>query len=359
MKKLFEEITLGKIPVRNRLVRSATHEYGGTEDGLYTPHIFHLYQGLAKGGVGLIISGMVGIDANARLVPTMIKAYDDSFVPGLKELADAVHTHGCKLVMQISHCGAKVKQTDSGEDPVGMSSLPDRPEKTIRELTTGQLAQVVASFAATAARCKSAGADGVQIHGAHGYLISQSLSPIFNRRTDAYGGPIENRARLLFEVYRAIRAAVGEDYPVWIKINSSDVSEGGLTFDECAWVCSQLDDMGINAIELSGGIGISRESAAARLVKEEKDEGYFFDEALELAGKIKADVISVGGYRTPALLEQRLNAGNIKALSLGRPLIAEPGLPNRWREGDTRKAICISCNKCYAPEPLSCKVFPA
>jgi 2,4-dienoyl-CoA reductase-like NADH-dependent reductase (Old Yellow Enzyme family) len=356
LKTLFDEITLGNIKVRNRLVRSATFEFGADGEGRYAQSMYDLYKCLAEGGVGLIISGMVGVDENSRVAPYMVKTYDDTFIQRLGELAKLVHDHGSKLVMQIAHCGAKVPKTDSGEPPMGISNLSGQ---NTREMSLKDIRRLIGSFTEAAVRCKEAGADGVQLHASHGYLLSQALSPVFNRRADEYGGPIENRARLLFDIYKSIRKTVGGSYPVWVKINSSDAADDGLTFEESQWVCEQLSEMGVDAIEVSGGIAVSKESSPAKSVQNEQQEGYFFKEALAIANKIEADVISVGGYRTPEILEQKLNAGNIKGISLCRPFIAEPALANKWRSGQTDKAICISCNKCFAPGPVSCKVFPA
>jgi 2,4-dienoyl-CoA reductase-like NADH-dependent reductase (Old Yellow Enzyme family) len=354
MKTLFDEINLGGIRVRNRLVRSATFESGADAEGRYDRKMFDLYRELAEGGVGLIISGMVGVDGNSRISPCMVKTYDDTFVERLHKLTELVHDCGSRLVVQIAHCGVRVPKTDSGELPLGISSLPG---KNIREMSKEDISRLSGSFADAAARCREAGADGVQMHAAHGYFLSQTLSPIFNKRTDEYGGPVENRAKLIFDVCKSIRDAVGEDYPVWIKVNSSDLADGGLTFDESLWICEKLSKMGIDAIEVSGGIATSKESSPLRRVHDEQQEGYFYQEALSIAGRVEADtdVISVGGYRTLELLERKLNEGNIEGFSLCRPFIAEPGLTNRWRSGQRERAECISCNKCFAPGKLSCK----
>jgi 2,4-dienoyl-CoA reductase-like NADH-dependent reductase (Old Yellow Enzyme family) len=287
----------------------------------------------------------------------MVKTYDDTFIERLRKLAGEVHDHGSRLVIQIAHCGVRVPKTDSGEPPLGISSLPGQ---NVREMSQTDIGRLTDSFADAALRCKKAGTDGVQIHAAHGYLLSQALSPIFNKRADAYGGAIDNRAKLVFDVYKAIRGAVGGNYPVWIKINSSDLVDGGLTLDESRWVCGRLSKMGIDAIEVSGGIAVSRESMPSRRVQDAQGEGYFYQEAVAIAGKVEAgtDVLSVGGYRTPELLERKLNEGNLenlKGFSLCRPFIVEPGLANRWRSGQTEKAKCISCNRCFAPGTLSCK----
>jgi 2,4-dienoyl-CoA reductase-like NADH-dependent reductase (Old Yellow Enzyme family) len=205
-------------------------------------------------------------------------------------------------------------------------------------------------------KCKQAGADGVQIHAAHGYLFSQFLSPFYNKRTDEYGGGIENRARIVLKAYDAIREAVGADYPVLVKINSEDKVDGGLTVHESAWVCGALEERGINAVELSGGLAVSLESAPAQRVTGIEDEGTFFSSTRMIADKLRAPVISVGGYRTPDEIEKRLNEGNIQAVGLCRPLIREPDLVNRWQSGDRSKAKCVSCNKCLVlAEEFGCK----
>ncbi|MDR1379013.1 MAG: NADH:flavin oxidoreductase [Synergistaceae bacterium] len=354
MKSVFDEITLGNIQVQNRLVRSATFESGADAEGRYDQKMFDLYRKLADGGVGLIITGMVGVDANSRIAPSMVKTYNDTFTERLRQLTELVHDHGSRLVIQLAHCGIKVSKTDSGEPPLGISSLPGQ---NIREMSKEDLYRLADSFADAALRCKKAGADGVQMHAAHGYLLSQALSPIFNKRTDDYGGSLEKRAKLLFDVYKSIRDAVGDDYPVWIKINSSDLVDGGLTLDESQAICEQLSKAGMDAIEVSGGIAVSKESLPMKGVRDAQQEGYFYKEAVSIAGKVEADtdVISVGGYRTPELLERKLNEGNFKGFSLCRPFIVEPGLANRWRSGQMEKAKCISCNRCFAPGELSCK----
>lgn len=354
MKVMFDEITLGKIRVKNRLVRSATFEYGADDSGRYRQNMYDIYEDLAKGGVGLIITGMVGVDEASRVSPHMVKAYDDTFTGGLQKLTKLVHDYGCKIVVQIAHNGAKTPKTDAGLPPLAPSKLAG---KNYRELSLEEIQSLTDSFASAAVHCKDAGADGVQIHAAHGYLISQFLSPIFNHRTDEYGGAIEQRSKILFDIYSSIRATVGDDYPIWVKLNSCDLEENGLTFEECQWVCGRLTDMGIDAIEVSGGISTTPSSVSAQPVLSRQEEGRFFLEASRIAESSKTDIISVCGYRTPELLEEKLNQSEIKAISLCRPFICEPDLAGRWQAGNWEKAKCVSCNKCFTPGGLSCRVF--
>jgi 2,4-dienoyl-CoA reductase-like NADH-dependent reductase (Old Yellow Enzyme family) len=273
-------------------------------------------------------------------------------VPGLRWLVEAVKQEGGKICLQIVHGGAQIMGAQIMYDAV----LPPRAPSAVKERATGNepeemtledIRQTVADFAEAARRAKEAGFDAVEIHAAHGYLLSEFLSPYSNRRTDAYGGPIENRARIIFEVYQAIRARVGSDYPVMIKINSADFDEVGLTPGDSLWVSRELSSMGINAIELSGGIPAAGELAPAReKINTPDKEAYFKNHAKELKPEIKCPLVLVGGLRSIEVIEEALTEGAADFFSLARPLISEPGLINRWRSGNRKRARCISCNKC-------------
>lgn len=354
---MFEPVVVGGVTLRNRFIRSATFEYAFNNDtGQFASKLLPIYEKLAGNGVAAIITGMVGGDENSRAASVMVKAYGDTFVPELAKLVHRVHGLGSKLIVQINHCGKKARQIDDGGLPLGPSDVEDDVGKTARGMSLDDIRSVVASFAQTAVRCKEAGADAVQIHAAHGYLLSEFLNPYFNRRTDKYGGSIENRARIVFEVYDAIRAAVGDEYPIWIKINCKDLTEQSIGPEEFQWVCGELDKLGIDAIEVSGGAMVDAKSASTPAIKTEDDEGYFAAEALQVAEKASASVISVCGYRTPDVIERWLNQGKIQAISLCRPLISEPDLVGRWERGDNRKGRCISCSQCFNPG-LICKPF--
>ena len=349
MKKLFEPTVVGGLPLKNRFIRSATFEYVFDESEKFSAKLQPMYEKLAGNGVAAIITGMVGIDENSRVLPSMIKAYGQTFVPELAKLVESVHGLGAKLIVQISHCGQKANQIDNGGSPFGPSDSEIAQGVVVKAISRDGIRSVIASFAEAATRCKQAGADAVQIHAAHGYLLSEFLNPYFNKRTDEYGGNIENRARIVFEVYDAIRGATGSNYPVWIKMNSKDLTEQSISPEEFLWVCGELDNRGIDAIEVSGGASITPQSTSSPLIKKENDEGYFAREALQVAEMSSASVISVCGYRTPDVIEKWLNEGKIAAISLCRPLISEPDLVGRWERGDRRKARCISCSKCFNP----------
>ncbi len=359
MKKLFEPAVVGKLSLKNRVIRSATFEGAFDGNGRYAENLLKFYEPLAKNGVGAIITGMVGIDENSRVAPSMVKAYGhELFIPELKQVAERVHALGSKLIVQIAHCGQKAGHIDSGGQPLGPSAAEIIPGAPARAMTRGEIGAAVEGFALTAARCKEAGADAVQIHGAHGYLLSEFISPYFNKRTDEYGGAIDRRARIVLEVFDAVRTAVGKEYPVWIKINCKDLIPPSITDDEFLWICRELDKRGIDAIEVSGGAIVDGKPSSMPIIKKESDEGYFACEALNIAENISASVISVCGYRTPDLIETWLNKGKIEAIAMCRPFISEPDLISRWNRGDRSKARCISCNKCLSPDDVICRAFP-
>lgn len=357
MKKLFEPVVVGGVSLRNRLIRSATLEYAfnnNTEEFAF--RLMPIYEKLAGNGVAAIITGAVGVDENARANQATVKAYGETFIPEMAKLTKRVHELGAKLVVQINHSGIKAGQIDGGGLSLGPSASEDKRWKAAKEMTRDDIHSAVVSFARAALRCKEAAADAVQIHAAHGCLLSEFLNPYFNKRTDEYGGPIENRARIVFKIYDAVRAAVGEDYPIWIKINCNDLTEPSISPAEFQWVCVELDRRGIDAIEVSGGAAIDAKSGAAQVVKTEKQEGVFAKEAIQLAGALSTSIVSVCGYRTPGMIEKWLNSGRIQAISLCRPLISEPDIVGRWEAGDHTRSRCISCNQCFNPE-LLCKPF--
>jgi 2,4-dienoyl-CoA reductase-like NADH-dependent reductase (Old Yellow Enzyme family) len=354
MKTIFEKTNVGAITLKNRIIRSATVEGAADQDGHITEKLISIYEKLAAGGVGAAITSLFGVDENSRLFPNIVKAYDDDFVPGLSKIVNKAHTQDCKIIVQLGHFGVEANP-DNGNKPLAPSDFMLSEDKSAKSMTKEEIQSVIHSFALAAERCKEAGADGIQIQGSHGKLLSQFLSPYFNKRNDEYGGDISNRAKIVFEVYAAIREKVGEDYPIWIKINGEDYVDGGFSFEECLWVCCELDKLGINGIEIGGGIdnpGYSR-----RMSSSDK-EGVFAQNAMQVAEKVNASVISVGWYRTPDMIEEWLNKGKIQAISLCRPLICEPELPNIWGSGNRRKSKCISCNKCYDfKSGFGCKVF--
>ncbi|MDR0469940.1 MAG: NADH:flavin oxidoreductase [Peptococcaceae bacterium] len=360
MKSVFDPILIGNLQVKNRIVRSATAEMFADEEKLLIGDYLSLYRSLAEGGVGTIITGLIAVDRNARVRQWMPRADSDSFIEDFRSIADAVHAHGCKIVVQLAHSGGMNRMTEGDDRPMSASEITMIPDKPAREMTKQDIADVVESYAKAAAICKEADADGVQIHGAHGYLVTQFLSPFYNKRTDNYGGGIENRGRIVIEMVDAMRDKTGDDYPLWIKINCKDLVEESITPAEFIWLCKELEKHGLNAIEVSAGVVFNSDTVPFKMIRDEADEGTFAPEALTLAEEVSIPVISTGGFRTPDVIDGWLNKGHIAAIGLCRPLICEPGLINRWQAGDKGKARCLSCNKCLMPKDgFGCKAFPA
>lgn len=350
MKRISDSFTIGNMVINNRIVRSAVFELGGADkNGNITDFMKQIYQNLAAGGSGLIITGMFSACTNGSLIPAQVNVNSDSFVKNFREIADNAHSQGSKVVVQLAHCGAKSGFIAEG-NRIAPSEITILPDKPAGEATEKEITKMAKEFGESAAKCKEAGADGVEIHAAHGYILSQFLSPFFNKRGDKYGGSIENRLRALFEVYDETRKQVGKDYPVLVRMNVTDLTEPSITLEEAEWVCKELQKRGVDAVELSGGLGNDGKTSPSRRVTEESQEGSFAKEAIEISKQVKIPVISIGGYRTPAVIEEWLNKGNLAAVSIGRPIIREADLAKRWLDGDTSKAACISCSKCYAPK---------
>jgi 2,4-dienoyl-CoA reductase-like NADH-dependent reductase (Old Yellow Enzyme family) len=305
---------------------------------------------LAEGGVGLIITGHAYVSPEGQAGPWQLGVYKDELVDGLTSMCDAVHQVGGKVVVQLAHAGHFAAKAITGQAPHVVSAFEGLSDSPRHELTGDDIRKLVRAFADAAGRAKTAGFDGVQIHSAHGYLLSQFLSPAYNRRGDAYGGPIENRARVHLEVLEAIREVVGREYPVLIKINSEDCVENGLTVEDSIAAAKLLADAGIDAIELSGGTLISGKLSPSRLgINREDKEAYFKEAAATYKKALDLPLILVGGMRTLNVAQQNIAGGTADYISMCRPLIREPGLIKRWQSGDTAPAKCKSDNLCFGP----------
>ena len=352
MRKIFEETRINQITLRNRLVRSATWEDMADGSGRPTERIFEAYEALAEGGVGMIITGCTFVVPGDQFYPGMMGMWGDDLVEAFRPLTEMVHRHGCRIVQQLAYGGSQGART-AGELPVwGPSAVADRLTGTEpTPMTVHDIQALIKAFGDAAERAKAAGFDGVQLHGAHGYLLGQFLSPHYNRRDDEYGGSIENRARIFVELHDEIRGRVGEEFAVMIKINSDDFTENGAGIDECLYVCKALARRGIDAIEVSGGTAASSDHMVRRKIDRPEREAYHAEAAARIAAETGVPVILVGGVRSPEVMERLLGATGIAYFSFARPLLAEPDLPNRWRSGDRSRARCISCNLCQKGSP--------
>jgi len=346
MAAIFTPWKLKDLLVPNRLVRSATWEGMALDDGAPTVDTVNFTAELAEGGVGLIIAGYSFITPLGRGLPHQSGLHIDAMVGPQTRITDAVHKCGGLVAAQIVHAGGQTKAAWIGGQPVGPSALVHPAFKEeVKELSKADIAEIVEQFARAALRAQAAGFDAVELHGAHGYLISQFLSPNINLRTDEYGGSLENRARFCYQVYQAVRRAVGPRYPVFIKLNSEDGLPEGFQPAEAAEVARQLDQMGIDAIEVSGGVPAAGKLSPARAVTKPEEEGYFMQNALAIKAAVKCPVIVVGGWRGKARVEEALD--KVDAVSMARPFIRQPHLANIWKSGQSDTATCISCSQCF------------
>jgi 2,4-dienoyl-CoA reductase-like NADH-dependent reductase (Old Yellow Enzyme family) len=338
MKTLFDKTKISKLELKNRFIRSAIWEELADEKGHVTDELINHYEDWAKGGVGTIITGFANVMEFDQPANNMTGIYNDIFIDEYKRLTNKVHEYDANIIMQIVHGGPKW----------GPSAVEHLVTKTTpKEMTKEEIREVVQAFADAALRVKKAGFDGVQIHAAHGFLLSMFLNPYYNKRTDEYGGSIENRAKIIFESYYAVRQAVGEDFPVLAKVNCDDFMYDGLTAEDSLYVCKVLSEKGIDAIEVSGGSYSSRENEGPiRSVDKQQNESYFKDYAAKIAEEVKVPVSLVGGNRNMDSMDKILNNTKIEYFSMARPFICEPDLINRWQTGNTESAKYISHGAC-------------
>jgi 2,4-dienoyl-CoA reductase-like NADH-dependent reductase (Old Yellow Enzyme family) len=347
---LFTPLAINSLVLPNRFIRSATWEGMATVDGQVTPKLTDTMVALAEGGVGLIVSGHAYVDRIGQASPWQLGIYDDSLVDGLQSMTAAVHATGGRIVAQLAHAGTFALEKVTQTTPVAVSAFDGLAKTPRAEFSAKDIEEVKEAYGVAARRAKTAGFDGIQLHSAHGYLLSQFLSPWFNRRTDAYGGSLDNRARIHVEIIRAIRQDLGENFPVLVKMNCEDFSEGGLSVAESIKAAHKMAAAGIDAVELSGGLLTSGKLSPTRpnINKEEK-EAYFQAAAREFKKAIDVPLILVGGIRSPAVAEGLLEDGVADGFALSRPLIREPDLIKRWQSGDRGPARCLSDNLCFRP----------
>ena len=348
MSHLFETTTINGMTLTNRFIRSATWEGLAAADGTCTPELKTLYVDLAKGGVGLLITSHTYIRPDGMGSPRQLGLSDDKFIAGLRDMTDAVHKYNCPIAVELSHAGILANPSVTGLKPMVLSSVPGYVGSEGREMTAADIEEIIEDFGSAARRAKEAGFDAIQIHGAHGFLVNQLLSPAFNKRTDAYGGSIENRTKAIIQILERLRRYVGDDYPILIKMNSEDVIEGGLTPPDALKAALLLESAGIDAIELSGGTVVTGDHCQKNIDSEEK-EAYWRKSAKIFKGKLGVPLILVGGIRSLSTAEKLYQDGYADYFSMSRPFIREPSLVARWAAGDLRKATCLSDNLCRGP----------
>jgi 2,4-dienoyl-CoA reductase-like NADH-dependent reductase (Old Yellow Enzyme family) len=352
MAGLFDRNVLTGIELENRFVRSATFEGLAADNGAATDRMTELLVNLVNGGVGLLISGHAYVSPEGRAGNKQLGVYSDELCDSLSKMTASIHQAGGKILMQLAHAGCQADPKMTGCEAIGPSAIEGASGTTCKEMTAADIENLVEAFGKAAKRAKDSGFDGVQIHAAHGYLLSEFLSGHFNKRSDEYGGSVENRARIILAILGSIKAAAGDDFPVHIKMNSEDFLEGGLTVDEMLQVVKLLEDGGIGAVELSGGaLGSKPDLSPVRPEKKPSTEWEVFyrDAAKRFKEQASIPLILVGGMRSFDVAKEVIETGVADYISMSRPFVREPALANRWKSGDTARATCISCNGCFGP----------
>ncbi|MCL1979588.1 MAG: NADH:flavin oxidoreductase [Proteobacteria bacterium] len=376
MPELFESTSIASMTLANRFVRSATWEGMAMDDGSVTPRLTQLMVDLAQGGIGLIITSHAYVSREGQAGLKQLGVYGDALAGGLADMAKAVHAAGGRIALQLAHAGDQANTKLSGLASVGpvahmagsassgAGTLSTEGQLPCHALDQAGIAGIAKSFADAAVRAKKAGFDAVQIHAAHGYLLHQFLSSAWNTRADEYGGTLENRAKPLLQVVRAVREAVGPAYPVLAKLDSEDFVPGGFTCEEAATVAAWLQMASVNALELSGGCrqaGENLMSARKGKIRIPDGEVYYREAARIIKSRLSIPLMLVGGIRSFEVASDLVESGVADYISLARPLICEPGLVNRWQKGDRSPALCVSDNACYGPgfagEGIRCVTF--
>ena len=330
MKTIFDSVDLGNLHLKNRLIRSATWEGLADEAGHMPEALYRIYEELAKGGVGCIISGFTSVADNDHYFSGMARLSNDSLIPEHQRLTELVHRYDCPVIAQIA---------------MGEYAAHGQRDIAIDNLTVGDIAEIRTLFVSAAVRAKAAGYDGVQIHAAHGFFLSRFISPAYNHRTD--GENAEGRGAILLDILRGIREKA-PGLHITMKINSGDFIPGGLSAQESMNICKACADAGMDSIEVSGN------GTSVAGIRPGVNEAYFRDFAAKLAREVPIPVILVGGHRSIQNMERVLNETRIVCLSLSRPLVREADLPRRWEAGDTGPSKCVSCNMCYQTPGHQC-----
>jgi len=335
MKDVFDTVGLRNLQLKNRLVRSATWEALATRDGKIDEQTYQIYRELADGGVGLIITGFTSVDTDDVYFEGMMRLADDDTVPQYLKLTDEIHARGGKIITQLALGGYYLREDDR------------LYERQIDDMTKEDIQRVIEMFRQVALRAERAGFDGVQIHVAHFFFLSRFVSPLFNHRNDEYGGTSERRARIVIAIIKAIRETTPHLH-ISMKINGSDFTPGGNTPKDAVLMSELYAEAGADSIEISGN-GTSVGSIHAH-----RNEAYFLPIADAVAQATEVPVILVGGLRSVDTMNTILNETKVQLLSLSRPLIREPNLPNLWKQDTDYIPKCVSCNGCYHSEGHRC-----
>lgn len=377
MSRLFKPVNIGRLTLMNRFVHSATHEAMAGDDAKVNDRILRRYATLARGEIGMVIPGHLFVHPLGKAHKGQCGIHSDDMLAGLSQLVDTMHKNGSRVVFQLAHGGRQADKSIINHAPLAPSRWGRDPATLNKphQMTEADIAETIDAFAEAAKRAVKAGADAVQLHAAHGYLLSEFLSPFFNRRKDSWGGSDERRFRFIREVILSVKDIIPDEMPVLVKMNGDDFTpKQGMTPALAAGYAEWMVDLGVNAIEVSCGTAYSfhiiRGDIPAdeliaglplwmkpigriklnAMVKTNRFEGAYN----RPAGRVikqrmgSASLILVGGLRKLAEMEEIVETGDADLISMSRPFIREPLLVKKFREGKTTQASCINCNQCFA-----------
>lgn len=389
---LFSKTKIGDIEVKNRLIRSATHDGLADENGAPSDKLIRKYENLAKNNIGCIITGYAAVSPNGvSPYPRMLKIYNDSVIEKYKELTDAVHRHGTPIVLQIAHCGRQTSSKAIGMQKVAPSNVLHAfyPDKA-KEMTDNEIYGLINDFIAASVRAEKSGFDAVQLHAGHGYILHDFLSPYGNRRKDSWGGSLENRCKIVELIIMGIKEQTS--LPVWIKFSAEDNRKGGMRIDSSVEICKRLEKAGCDAIEVSCGtvqdgmntmrsklmpmdavfkyrepcasfpkilnkIALPAANLINPLIKQPSPlENFNVENASIIKKNVSIPVIAVGGIHKTDDMQKFLADGKADFISMCRPFICEPDLAAKLEKGQ-KEAKCIMCNYCglvIEKEPARC-----
>ncbi len=389
---LFNETKISGITAKNRIIRSATHNGLADENGAPSEKLIAKYEHLAKNEVGCIITGYAAVSKNGvSPYPRMMKIFDDGVIEKYRELTDAVHRYNTPVILQIAHCGRQTSSKAIGLQKVAPSNVLHAfyPDKA-KELTDEEILGIIDDFIAAVVRAEKSGFDGVQLHGGHGYLLHDFLSPYGNRRKDRWGGSLENRCRIVEMIIKGIKEKTS--LPVWIKISAEDNRKNGMRIDSSIEICKRLESAGCDAIEVScgtvqdgmntmrsklmpmdavfkyrepcasfpkllGKISLSAANLINPMIKQPSPlENFNVENAALIKSAVSIPVIVVGGIHKVSDMESIIADGKADFVSMCRPFICEPDLARKLKNGQ-KEAKCIMCNYCglvIEKDPTKC-----
>lgn len=357
---LLSPFKIADLCLRNRIVMAAMGNNFSQADGMVSDRAIAYYRERAKGGAGLIITETCPVDPSGRHRARSLCVYDDSFLPGLLRLVTAVHDQGAAIALQLHHAGRLAGSEITGRTPLAPSPIPLTSGSIVPETTTlEEIEEILSRFGRAAKRAKEAGFDAVEIHGGHGYLIHQFLSPRTNKREDAYGGSSENRLRFAHEILERVRKEVGDPFPVLFRLSANEFIEGGYTLEEVLDWSRELERNGVSAIHVSGGTNESLACSVHVIPPMALPAAYHVPLASAVKKAVRIPVIAVGRLHTPKLAEKVLSEGDADLIATGRAFLTDPHWPAKAARGEEdRIRQCVSCNYCiwtlFQQKDLTC-----